>query len=112
MHMLRKEWNDGGIRHQCKAFGGRGTKERRLVAEDEENSFADAARLQQGRQHGAGGLRKIALGRERRSKIGERFDCSQEPAKISLLYAQVCGANDQSRKGYHVLTFPHPLGSS
>ena len=110
--MLRKEWNDRGIRHKSEALGGRGTQEGRLVAEDEKNSFAGTAGLQQSGQHGAGGLRKIALSRERWSKIGERFDCSQKPPEISLLYAQVCGANDQSRKGYHVLTLADPLASS
>ena len=99
MHMLGQQRHDGGLRHQSETFGSDRGEHGRLVAEGEEHGFARAARLQQRRDHGPRGLRKLALRRHLRAEIGQSFHGSQQPPQIVFLHSHArMRAKNQSRK--------------
>ena len=99
VNMLRQQWHDRGLGHQGEALGGNRGEHGRLVAEGEKHAFASAGSLQQRRDHGPGGLRKLPLGRYFRAKIGQSFHGSQQPPQIIFLHSHArMRAKHQSKK--------------
>ena len=70
VEMFRQQRDHCWLRHQSESIGSDRTEEGRPVAIGEEDSFASPARLQHGGEHGTRALRKLALGRLLRAKIG------------------------------------------
>ena len=85
--MLRQQRHDRRLGHEGEALGGNRGEHGRLVAEGEEHAFASAASLQQRRDHGPRGLRKVPLGRYLRAEIGQSFHSSQQPPQIVFLHS-------------------------
>ena len=99
VNMFRQQRHDGGLWHQREAFRRDRRKHGRLVAEGKEHSFTRAARLEQRRDHGPRGLRKLTLRRHLRAEIGQSFHSSQQPPQIVFLHSHArMRAKNQSRK--------------
>src|SRR5664280_1070033 len=73
-----KQGNGGVFRKSGKSRGSQRTKHQRLLSELEENGATAAGNLHDHRQNLASRLAKIAVSRQRWSKLTQSFECTLE----------------------------------